>query len=76
MVWTADGASASHRAASFASCPPQPRAGLDTASRDYTGLDDDAGHKVDGSFRVAGVAITSKPERETPTAPANRSKSP
>ena len=31
-------------------------------SRDYTGLDEDAGHKVDGSFRVTGVAITSKPE--------------
>ena len=30
-------------------------------SRDYTGLDEDAGHKVDGSFRVTGVAITSKP---------------
>ena len=31
-------------------------------SREYDGLDEDAGHKVDGSFRVTGVAITSKPE--------------
>ena len=29
----------------------------------YSRLPDDAGHKVDGSFRVTGVAITSKPER-------------
>ena len=40
-----------------------PALGSIPASRDYTGLDDDAGHKVDGSFRVTGVAITSKPER-------------
>ena len=31
-------------------------------SREYDGLDEDAGHKVDGSFRVTDVAITSQPE--------------
>ena len=30
-------------------------------SRDYSGLDEDAGHQVDGSFRVTGAAITSSP---------------
>ena len=30
-------------------------------SRDYTGVAGDAGHKVNGSFRVTGVAITSSP---------------
>ena len=38
-----------------------PALGSIPVSRDYTGLDEDAGHKVDGSFRVTGVAITSSP---------------
>ena len=40
-----------------------PALGSIPASRDYIGLDEDPAHKVDGSFRVTGVAITSKPER-------------
>ena len=38
-----------------------PALGSIPVSRDYTGVDEDAGHKVDGSFRVTGVAITSIP---------------
>ena len=38
-----------------------PALGSIPVARDYTGLDEDAGHKVDGSFRVTGVAITSSP---------------
>ena len=38
-----------------------PALGSIPVSRDYPGLDEDAGHKVDGSFRVTGVAITSSP---------------
>ena len=38
-----------------------PALGSIPVSRDYTGLDEDAGHTVDGSFRVTGVAITSSP---------------
>ena len=40
-----------------------PALGSIPVSRDYTGRDD-AGHKVDGSFRVTGVAITSSPAHE------------
>ena len=36
-----------------------PALGSIPVSRDYTGLDEDAGHTVDGSFRVTGVAIAS-----------------
>ena len=32
-------------------------------SRNFSRVPDDAGHEVDGSFRVTGVAITSKPDR-------------
>ena len=38
-----------------------PELGSTPASRDYTGVGEDAGHKVDGSFRVTGVAIASSP---------------
>ena len=38
-----------------------PALGSIPVSRDYPGVDEDAGHKVDGSFRVTGVAITSSP---------------
>ena len=38
-----------------------PELGSIPASRDYTGVGEDAGHKVDGSFRVTGVAIASSP---------------
>ena len=40
-----------------------PDLGSVPVSRDFSRVPDDAGHKVDGSFRVTGVAITSKPER-------------
>ena len=38
-----------------------PALGSIPASRDYSGVDEDAGHTVDGSFRVTGVAIASSP---------------
>ena len=38
-----------------------PALGSIPVSRDYSGVDEDAGHTVDGSFRVTGVAITSSP---------------
>ena len=38
-----------------------PALGSVPVSRDYTGVAEDAGHRVDGSFRVTGVAITSSP---------------
>ena len=38
-----------------------PALGSIPVSRDYTGVAEDAGHKVDGSFRVTGVAISSSP---------------
>ena len=38
-----------------------PELGSVPVSRDYTGVAEDAGHKVDGSFRVTGVAISSSP---------------
>ena len=40
-----------------------PELGSVPVSRDFARVPDDPGHKVDGSFRVTGVAITSKPER-------------
>ena len=38
-----------------------PALGSIPVAREYTGLDEDAGHRVDGSFRVTGVAISSSP---------------
>ena len=40
-----------------------PELGSVPVSRHFSRVPDAAGHKVDGSFRVTGVAITSKPER-------------
>ena len=40
-----------------------PELGSVPVSRDFSRVPDDPGQKVDGSFRVTGVAITSKPER-------------
>ena len=40
-----------------------PELGSVPVSRHFSRVPDDAGHKVDGSFRVTGVAITSKPDR-------------
>ena len=40
-----------------------PELGSVPVSREFSRVPDDPGHKVDGSFRVTGVAITSKPER-------------
>ena len=40
-----------------------PELGSVPVSRNFSRVPDDAGHTVDGSFRVTGVAITSKPER-------------
>ena len=38
-----------------------PALGSIPVSRDYTGVAEDAGHRVDGSFRVTSVALTSSP---------------
>ena len=40
-----------------------PELGSVPVSRHFPRVPDDAGHTVDGSFRVTGVAITSKPDR-------------
>ena len=40
-----------------------PELGSVPVSRHFSRVPDAAGHKVDGSFRVTGVAITSKPDR-------------
>ena len=40
-----------------------PELGSVPVSRHFSRVPDDAGHTVDGSFRVTGVAITSKPDR-------------
>ena len=40
-----------------------PELGSVPVSRDFSRVPDDPGQKVDGSFRVTGVALTSQPER-------------